>query len=168
MKKYKIEPLGKHHSRKDFDCGDEALNRYIIAVASQHAKKGVSRTYVLIEIDRPEAILGFVTLTACEIRTEFLPDPYPKKFPSIVPGAKIGRLAIDKAYQKRGFGNQLMVFAMNQALIVHESMGLVGMMVDAKNDKAKEYYRQYGFIPLPDNSLTLFLPIKTIQEAFEG
>lgn len=166
MNSYKIEPLDKNHNRKDFDCGDEALNHYILAVASQHAKKGVSRTYVLVEIDRPERILGFVTLTACEIRAEFLPDPYPKKFPSIVPGAKIGRLAIDKAHQRKGFGNQLMVFAMSQALIVHESMGLVGMMVDAKNDEAKEYYRQYGFISLPDNSLTLFLPIKTIQEAF--
>ncbi len=60
-----------------------------------------------------------------------------------------------------------MVFAMSQALIVHESIGLVGMMVDAKNDEAKAYYRQYGFIPLPDNSLSLFLPIKTIQETFE-
>jgi ribosomal protein S18 acetylase RimI-like enzyme len=136
-------------------------------VASQHAKKGISRTYVLSEIDHPDKILGFVTLTACEIRAEFLPDPYAKKFPSIVPGAKIGRLAIDKAYQKKGFGNQLMVFAMNQALIVHESMGLVGMMVDAKDDEAREYYRQFGFIPLPENSLTLFLPIKTILKAFE-
>ena len=167
MNNYKIELLGKHHNRKDFDCGEEKLNQYLLAVASQHTKKGVSRTYVIIEVGRPDKILGFVTLTACEIKAEFLPDPYPKKFPSTVPGAKIGRLAIDKAYQKRGLGNQLMVFAMSQALIVHESIGLVGMMVDAKNDEAKAYYSQYGFIPLPDNSLSLFLPIKTIQKAFE-
>ncbi|MBA3030243.1 MAG: GNAT family N-acetyltransferase [Desulfobacteraceae bacterium] len=167
MNNYKIEPLSKHHNRKDFDCGEEALNQYLLAVASQHAKKSVSRTFVLIEVDRPEKILGFVTLTACEIRAEFLPDPYPKKFPSKVSGAKIGRLAIDKAHQQKGFGSQLMVFAMSQALIVHGSIGLVGMMVDAKNDEAKAYYRHYGFIPLPDNSLTLFLPIKTIQEAVE-
>ncbi|MBU4009164.1 MAG: GNAT family N-acetyltransferase, partial [Proteobacteria bacterium] len=64
MNNYKIEPLSKHHNRKDFDCGEEALNQYLLAVASQHAKKSVSRTFVLIEVDRPEKILGFVTLTA--------------------------------------------------------------------------------------------------------
>ncbi len=166
MNKYRIEQLSKHHDRKRFDCGEKELNQYLMAMASQHAKKGVSKTFVLIEVDHPETILGFVTLTACEIRAECLPDPYSKKYPSTVSGAKIGRLAVDKAYQRKGLGNQLMVFAMSQALIVHESIGLIGMIVDAKSGEAKTYYRQYGFIPLPDNSLSLFLPINTIQQAF--
>lgn len=167
MNELRIEPLGKPHDRKNFDCGIKELNHYLRAVASQHTKKGVSRTFVLVEADHPELILGFITLTACEIKTESPPRPFPKKFPSKVSGAKIGRLAIAKEVQRQGFGNQLMAFAMHQALIVHQSLGLAGMMVDAKSKEAKDYYRQYGFIALPENPFALFLPIQTIIEAFK-
>jgi ribosomal protein S18 acetylase RimI-like enzyme len=168
MSELRIEPLSKLHDRENFDCGIKELNHYLQAVASQHAKKGVSRTFVLVEADHPELIVGFVTLTACEIKTESLPRPFSKKFPSKVSGAKIGRLAISKKIQRQGFGNQLMVFAMHQALIVHQSLGLAGMVVDAKSKEAKEYYRQFGFIPLPENPFVLFLPIQTILEAFKA
>jgi ribosomal protein S18 acetylase RimI-like enzyme len=167
MNELRIIPLNKQHDRKNFDCGIKELNHYLQAVASQHAKKGVSRTFVLVESDHPESILGFITLTACEIKTESLPHRFSKKFPSKVSGAKIGRLAISKKFQRQGFGNQLMVFAMHQALIVHQSLGLAGMMVDAKNEEAKVYYRQYGFLPLAENQFSLFLPIQTILDAFK-
>jgi len=41
------------------------------------------------------------------------------------------------------------------------------LFVDAKDDEAKAYYEQFGFIPLPDNPLQLFLPVQTIREALE-
>lgn len=167
MNNLKLELLSKHHKRKDFDCGEKELNHYLQVMASQHTKKGISRTFVLIEASNPESIIGFITLSACEIKAESLPHPYSKKFPLKVSGAKIGRLAIKKEFQKQGLGNQLMVFAMHQAIIVHQSIGLTGMMVDAKSEQAKEYYQQYGFIPLPENPLTLFLPIKTILDVFK-
>ena len=34
-----------------------------------------------------------------------------------------------------------------------------------QDQAAKEYYEQFGFIPLPDNPLQLFLPLRTIREA---
>jgi hypothetical protein len=37
--------------------------------------------------------------------------------------------------------------------------------VDAKDQEAKRYYEQFGFVALPSNELELFLPVKTIQEA---
>lgn len=40
------------------------------------------------------------------------------------------------------------------------------VLVDAKNHQAGQYYQQFGFIPLPDNPLELFLPLATIREAF--
>ena len=168
MNKLKIEPLGKQHDRKKFDCGVKELNNYLQTTASQHAKKGISKTFVLVEKNNPSNILGFVTLTGCEIIAESLPHPYPKKYPSKVSGAKIGRLAISHKFQKQGFGNQLMAFAMHQATIVHQSIGLIGIMVDAKDEQAKSYYQQYGFISLPENTLVLFLPIQSIINAFQG
>jgi hypothetical protein len=37
--------------------------------------------------------------------------------------------------------------------------------VDAKDEEAKRYYEQFGFISMPSNELSLFLPVATIQEA---
>jgi hypothetical protein len=38
--------------------------------------------------------------------------------------------------------------------------------VDAKNQKAKGYYEQFGFISLPDEPLELFFPNATLQKAY--
>lgn len=167
MNKHKVEPLSHYHNKNDFNCGVRELNHYLQTMASQHAKKGISRTFVLVEEDNPSHILGFVTLTACEIESEILPFPYSKKYPSKIPGAKIGRLAISEKFQRKGLGEQLMVFAMHQAIIVHQTLGLTGMFVDAKNEQAKKYYEKYGFLSLPELPLTLFLPIKSILNAFK-
>jgi len=38
-----------------------------------------------------------------------------------------------------------------------------------KKEEAKGYYyAQFGFISLPDNSMELFLPIATLQQAYES
>jgi hypothetical protein len=35
-------------------------------------------------------------------------------------------------------------------------------LVDALNDKAAEFYRQFGFISLPSQPLKLFLPMDSV------
>ena len=42
--------------------------------------------------------------------------------------------------------------------------GGVGLFVDAKDEQAAVYYAQFGFIPLEDSPLTLFLPIQTVRQ----
>ena len=44
----------------------------------------------------------------------------------------------------------------------------MGLFVDAKDQAAKRYYEQFGFVSLPSNELELFLPVKTIQEALNA
>jgi hypothetical protein len=39
--------------------------------------------------------------------------------------------------------------------------------VDAKDNKAKAYYEQFGFIQLPDNPLELFLPLATLRNVYD-
>ncbi len=41
----------------------------------------------------------------------------------------------------------------------------IGLFVDAKDQKARLYYEQFGFVSMPSNELELFLPVTTIQEA---
>lgn len=162
----KIEPVTRNHNRTAFDCGNHDLNQYLRNIARQHTEKGISRTFVLVEDSNPSAILGFFTLAACEILVEKLPRKYAKKYPARAPAAKLARLAIEQSLQRKGLGTHLMVNAIERILKVSEHLGIIGFFVDAKNQGAKAYYEQFGFIPLPGNQLELFLPLATLRKAY--
>ena len=163
---FRIEPLGRHHDREYFDCGNDDLNGYLKYIARQHADKGLARTFILLDDSAPQEVLGFCTLVVCEVRSDQLPPRLAKKYPPMVPAAKLARLAVTRSRQRAGLGRFMMVHALRLALKVSESVGIVGVFVDAKDDEAGGYYRQYGFIPLPDNPLKLFLPLATLQQIF--
>ena len=116
-------------------------------------EKGISRTFVLVEDSNPSAVLGFFTLAACEILVEKLPRKYVKKHPAQAPAAKLARFAVEQSLQRTGLGSHLMVNAIERILKISEHLGIIGFFVDAKNQEAKAYYEQFGFIPLPGNQL---------------
>lgn len=163
----RIEPLARYHDRAVFDCGNEELNQYLRNIARQHSDKGISRTFVLVDRKRPSEILGFFTLASCEILVEKLPRKYAKKYPSKAPAAKLARLAVQKTRHRQGLGTHMMANAIERVLEVSEHLGIIGFFVDAKNSEAKGYYEQFGFIPLPDDPLELFLPMATLKKAYE-
>lgn len=162
----KIEPLTRDHDRAAFDCGNSELNQYLRKTARQHTEKGISRTFVLVDESKPSEILGFFTLASCEILVEKLPQKHAKKYPLRAPAAKLARLAVAKNRQRQGLGAHMMVNAIERVLEVSEHLGIIGFFVDAKNKRAKAYYEQFGFIPLPDNPLELFLPLPTLKNAY--
>ena len=163
----KIEELSQKHDRVKFDCGVQELNRYLKNIARQHLVKGISRTFVLIEEKQPEAILGFFTLAFCEIHAEVLPRKFAKKYPPRVPAAKLARLTVSKNHQRKGLGKNMMVNALERAMIISRNIGIMGFFVDAKDEKARKYYEQFGFIPMPDNKLQLFLALSSLEQAYQ-
>ncbi len=163
----RIETLNQTHKRKSFDCGNKLLNQYLQKMARQHAVKGVARTFVLIDDLYGSDILGFFTLSVCELHAEELPNPYAKKYPRLVPAAKLARLAVHKAQQRQGLGNLMMTEAMQRVINVSEQVGIIGFLVDAKDEAAKRYYQRYGFLEFPKQALKLFLPMDTLKSAFE-
>ena len=162
----KIELLNKSHNREKFDCGVGVLNAFLRKTARQHIKKGISRTFVLIEESSPIDVLGFFTLTACEIHSKQLPPEYAKKYPPVVPAAKLARLEVNREKQGHGLGTSMMVNAMERVLLVSENLGITGFFADAKDEKARMFYLGFGFLPFPD-SLSLFLPVSSLRKAYE-
>jgi GNAT superfamily N-acetyltransferase len=160
--------LSKQHDRDAFRCGERDLADYLKRTARQHNEKGIARTFVLIDTEEPTRILGFFTLASCEVIAGDLPTEYAKKYPIKAPAAKLARLAVTIDRQRQGLGRIMMVEAMRRTLSVSENIGLIGFLVEAKNQSAGEYYIQYGFIPLTENPLTLFLPLATIAAAVEA
>jgi ribosomal protein S18 acetylase RimI-like enzyme len=159
-----IELLDKSHNRAGFDCGSQALNQYLQRTARQHNQKGISRTFVLVETEQPQALIGFFTLSLCEVRSKKLNSKIAKKYPNTVPAVKLARLAVDKNWQRQGIGEILMIEAMTRAITIADNGGVIGLFVDAKDKTAQKYYARYKFVSLIDNPLEIFLPLSTIRQ----
>jgi ribosomal protein S18 acetylase RimI-like enzyme len=74
-------------------------------------------------------------------------------------------LAVSKTRQRQSIGKLLLVAATEKFIEIFRRAGGIGLFVDAKDQDAKRYYEQFGFVALPSNQLELFLPTRTIQEA---
>lgn len=164
-KKYLITSLQKMHDRNDFNCGIETLNQYLQTQASQDAKKNVAVTYVLT-LPRSDNILGYYTLSSISIFPGELPNELIKKLPRypVLPGILLGRLTVDIRSQGMSIGQYILIDALKRSLQVSSQIGIVAVIVDAKNENAVKFYQHFGFIQLPNNGNRLFIPINTIQK----
>lgn len=159
----RIERLDARHTRAEFDCGDVALNEFFRKQAGQQQRRGFGKTYVALADDGIE-VIGFVTLSAGQVASRALPQP--PTLPQVpAPVLRIGRLAVTRSAQGRGIGQELLSFALHVALEFAATVGLYAVLVDAKNDKAAQYYRQLGFIATLDNPLCLFIPLASLTKA---
>ena len=157
-----IEVLSKSHHRDDFDCGNAVLNHFLQKIARQHNEKGLSKTFVLIDTAHHNDIIAYMSMVVCEMLAQDIPHQWANKYPRRIPAAKLVKLAVTKDKQRKGFGAILLVDAMQKTLHVSHTMGIAWLFVEAKDEAAKKYYHQFGFIALPDQLDNLFLPLSTI------
>lgn len=78
----------------------------------------------------------------------------------------LGRLAVDGSYRGQGFGELLLMNALERALINSEQIAALAVIVDTKEERAVRFYQRYGFQSLGDGIERLFLPMRTIAELF--
>lgn len=148
------------HDRAGFDCGVAELNEYLRRFAGQHRRLGISSTYVLIDSAEPGLILGYYTLSAAEMDVARLPEADRKRLPRFpVPCYRMGRLACRSDRKGLGLGRLLVACAVDRCLQARKQIQAYALLVDAKNAEAKAFYEHYGFTPLIDRPLTLYLPL---------
>ncbi|MDZ7751133.1 MAG: GNAT family N-acetyltransferase [Gammaproteobacteria bacterium] len=162
---WREEPIGKHHDRAAFDCGDETLNQFLHRHARQSHEKGGAKTYLAVS-ESNEKILGYYSLSPAAIAYERAPEVIKRGLARHeVPVFRLGRLAVDSSVQNQGLGGQLLLAAGRRCLLVAAQAGGVALLIDAKNERAAQWYAGYGAIPLLDAHLSLLLPFKTIHAA---
>lgn len=163
-----VEPIGKHHSRTDFSCGQEKLDHYLRHQATQDARRKIAAPFILTRENDRKAIGGYYTLSASGIYLEDLPDEIVKKLPAypMVPVTLLGRLAVDHRYRGQGLGEFLLMDALQRTFKQSSQIAAMAIVVDAIDDKAVGFYQHFGFIHFPDKPGRLFLPMKTIDALF--
>jgi len=158
-----IELLNPAHDLSEFDCGEQSLNLWLNRFASSNTKVGLSRTFVALEPGLSK-VRGYFAISTSSVKFDTIPDHIQKRLPKYpIPTVHIGRLAVDKNQQKRGLGEILLIEALRRAGHASLNVGVYAVDVIASNDSARSFYLKYGFKPLLDNQLHLFLPIETAR-----
>jgi predicted GNAT family N-acyltransferase len=167
--KFAIEPFDKKkHNRTAFSCEHEALNTYIQRQASQDIKKHVAAVFVLTADGK--TIAGYYTLSQYALDSSGVPEETMRSLGlpryKDLPATLLGRLARNLSFKGQRVGELLLMSALKQALDHSLRIASMAVVVDAKDDPAKTFYKKYGFLELPDHPNRLFLPMKTVAQMF--
>lgn len=162
---YIIEPISKNHHRNNFSCGKPALDEYLYRFARQNDEKNIAKTFVAVDVQNN--VVGYYSLCTASIEFEEIPEEVRKQLPNYpIPAALIARLAVDEKYRGQGMGAMLLVDALQRIVTASAELAVKVILVDAMDEEARNFYKHFEFIELPDQDLKLFLPIETIQQLF--
>ena len=163
--RYSFEPLSDH-DRASFSCGIRELDEYLRRQAGQDAKRKLAAPFVMV--DEGRRILGYYSLSAYGIRVAELPPELGRKLPKypLIPATLLGRLAVGRDHQGQKLGTLLLADALHRGWRASAQIASVGVVAEAINDGARAFYLHHEFMPLPDHSRKLFMPMQTIAAAF--
>jgi GNAT superfamily N-acetyltransferase len=157
------------HDRKGFDCGVEALNTFLQTQARKEMDRRSAITYVLVDPATPHQIIGFYSLSAATVLLDSVPAEIAKKLgrQQSVPTTLMGRLALHRDHHGRGLGSLLLSDALKRSEEKSREIGSVAVLVDAKDERAAQFYERFGFRRFTDSPLRLFLMMSTIAAAYK-
>jgi GNAT superfamily N-acetyltransferase len=166
---WREEPIAKKHDRAAFDCGVPALNEFLRRHARQSHDKGAAKTFLAISKSDGKTILGFYSLCPASLEYSRAPEILRKGLGRHdVPVFRLARLAVDRAVQGQGLGGQLLLSAGRRCLLAATEVGGVALLIDAKNERAANWYASYGAVPLSDAPRSQLLPLATVQAALKS
>lgn len=158
FKHLNIRKLREDDAIMDFDCGDNDLNEFIHSEASDYRKSLLAVSYVVVEKNHPNKILGFCSVANDKValgdfadKTEF--NRFRKKsgFPQSkrlksYPAIKLCRLGVDVKYRNQHLGSFILDFIRGFFTDDNKS-GCRFMTVDAYTE-AIPFYEKNGFSKL--------------------
>jgi GNAT superfamily N-acetyltransferase len=163
--KLRVEPLRSNHDRSGFESGVEPLDRYLRSQASQDARKNMAAPFVLVLPNG--TIAGYYTLSSTSVQLGELPEQTVRKLPKypLVPATLLGRLAVDRRQQGKGYGRFLLADAIYRA--ARSEIASFAVIVDAKDENARRFYQRESFLSFPEQPMKLFRPMTDIRRLFE-
>jgi len=157
----RIEKLERGHAVDSFDCGVEALNRFLIRYALVNQSAGAAQTYVALA---GESVVGFYSLAVGQIEYSAAAERLKKglaRHP--VPIMLLARLAVASQWHGRGLGAGLLKDAMLRTLQAADLAGIRAFIVHAKDDEARSFYERFDFLPSPSDPHHLYRLLKDIR-----
>jgi predicted GNAT family N-acyltransferase len=145
-----VQALVDAHRVDDFDCGVDALDRWLRQSARVAGASGTAATYVLC---RDERVVGYYALAMSSVAHEQAPSRLRRGMPDLVPVVLLARLALDRSEPGNSLGGHLLVDALARCVRGGSEFGAQAVMVDAVSAEAGEFYRHFGFRDLDERRL---------------
>ena len=161
MASLRIERLERSHAIDTFDCGREALNRFLIRYALQNQQAEASQTYVALA---DKEVVGYYTLVVGQVDYSEASERLKKglaRHP--VPIMLLARLAVATSWQGKKLGAGLLKDAMLRTLQAADIAGIRAFAVHAKDDEARAFYEHFDFFPSPTDPYHLFRLLKDVR-----
>lgn len=158
--KPRIEKLARNHIIEGFDCGAEPLDTYLRRFALGSQSAGAAQTYVATLGQR---VVGYYSLSTAQVEYAEAPERLRKglaRHP--IPVVLVARLAVDRTWQGKGLGAALLLDSLRRIVVAADVIGVRAVMVHAKDEAARRFYKHFDFDPSPIEPLQMFLLVKEI------
>lgn len=169
-------PLLKTHPVRDFDSGEPELDEFLRRYALKN-EGVVTRTFVLLRDESQPALpelLGFYSLATASVTPTQVAPHHARRLPNYpqLGAVLLARLGRDSRAKATGVGRALLFDALRRCQRIGALAGCVGIVVDAKHDRAADFYARYGFQALAPQVTSgprrLYLPLATIDGLLSG
>jgi GNAT superfamily N-acetyltransferase len=119
-------------------------------------------------VDEARRILGYYTLSAYGVRVAELPPDVARKLPKypLIPATLLGRLGVSREHQSQKLGGLLLMDALFRSWKNSAQVASVGVVAEAIDEVARNFYLHHEFILLAEHPQKLFIAMRTIQKAF--
>ena len=154
------EPIATGHDCDRFACGIEPLDEWLKHHALYGKTEGGSRTFVVCT---GRSVVGYYSLIASSVHHGVVIRHKHRKLMDPVPTVLLSRLAVDRTWQRRGLGGDILNDAILRVLAASKHIGIHMLLVRALSDSAKRFYERHGFRPSPLESMTLMITMAEAQ-----
>jgi GNAT superfamily N-acetyltransferase len=154
-------PLSAAHLLNEFECGQASLDEWLKRRALANQLSGASRTFVAAGQDG--RVYGYYAMAAGAVSHQQATSGVRRNMPDPVPVMVLARLAVDRRAQGIKLGAALLQNAVNRAVAVSHNVGVRALLVHALDDRAKQFYQQYGFQESPQHPMTLMLRLSAVK-----
>ncbi len=170
---FNIRKLEASDKTDEFDCGDSQLNEYVRRYAMKDQRRMFGVTYVAVCCqDGPCRVLGYFTLANTSIPRIGLPASLLAGLPKYqsLPAFLLGRLAVDKRYQKKDIGEVLLSRCFEHCLTISKVSGARYLIADVM-ESAIGWYERYNFRKIERSSspnwTKMFVDLAVVSSAVD-
>ena len=153
--------LSSGHVLTGFDCGKPALNDWLVRHSLGNQSGGTSGTWVVTEVET-QRVVGFYASSTASVLRSSSPKKFGRNQPEELPSILLGRIGVDGKHKERGLGAALLRHFMFKAIEVAGSVGVRLVLVHAKDEESKSFYRRYGFVESPVDLMTMMMLIGAV------
>lgn len=152
------EKLNENHDFSQFDCKESSVNDF----AKKAQKQAQSRNAVIYVVCEKgtNLVKGYYTLSNGSVARNEPPKNMQRFSMSEIPVTILGRLGVDKDYQGKGIGLDLLQDALQRSIVAAEVIGSRAILIHALDQRLADFYKKHaGFKESTVSPLTLFLAL---------